>query len=84
VTWLDLFDRWELIELDLQDIGVDIGDPVLMRERSWNWLRTRILGLLTRPESLIAAGSTVIPVPANRLQAAFSSKDVEQDRAHHQ
>jgi hypothetical protein len=27
--------------------GIDVEDPAVMRGRSWRWLRTRILGLLS-------------------------------------
>ena len=39
--------QWELIENDLQDRGIDVGDAQLMRTRSWRWLRVRIIGCLT-------------------------------------
>ncbi|MGW0933271.1 hypothetical protein [Streptomyces sp. NPDC002644] len=36
------------MEADLQQVyGIDVGDRALMRARSWRWLRTRILGLLS-------------------------------------
>lgn len=35
-----------MVEADLQDIGIDVGDDVFMRSRSWRWLRVRIDGLL--------------------------------------
>jgi hypothetical protein len=46
----DLLDQhWSAIENDLQDAGVDLGDPVLIRTRTWRWLALRIEGLLNRP-----------------------------------
>lgn len=27
--------------------GIDMGDPVVRTQRSWRWLRLRILGLLS-------------------------------------
>ncbi len=27
--------------------GIDVGAPGLLRERSWRWLKVRILGLLS-------------------------------------
>lgn len=46
MTWADLLGRWDLVEADLHDVyGVDVESGIL-RERSWRWLRTRILGLL--------------------------------------
>ncbi|WP_306839756.1 hypothetical protein [Catenuloplanes nepalensis] len=48
VAWLDILARWRLLEADLHDVyGVDLGDPVVLRTRSWRWLETRILGLLS-------------------------------------
>ncbi len=48
MTWDDLLSRWRLIENDLhQEYGIDVGDPVLMRARSWRWLEARIVGLLS-------------------------------------
>jgi hypothetical protein len=42
-----LLAQWLLIEADLQEhYGIDVGSGVL-GERSWRWLRTRILGLLS-------------------------------------
>jgi hypothetical protein len=38
---------WDLIEQDLhQYFGIDVGDPDLLANRSWRWLRTRIVGCL--------------------------------------
>lgn len=39
-----------------------------MRSRSWNWLRNRIFGLLTRPPAVTWAGDVL---PVNRLQASL-------------
>jgi hypothetical protein len=50
-----MFRQWGLIEIDLQDIGIDVEDPDLMERRSWHWLRKRILGLLSKPSRLRAA-----------------------------
>lgn len=58
-----------------------------MRNRSWRWLRMKILGLLDRPGTVIPIGSPqtgyrTIPVYPNRLQAALApppeTDDVEQ------
>lgn len=59
-----LREHWDLIERDLQDIGVDVGDPQTMA-RSWRWLRERIVGLLDRPFAFDAVGQ---PAYANRMQ----------------
>ncbi|MEV0444504.1 hypothetical protein AB0I84_29185 [Streptomyces spectabilis] len=32
--------------------GIDLGDPHLMRARSWRWLRVRVLGLLSADSRL--------------------------------
>lgn len=48
--------HWGAIELDLQDVGVDVGDTVLMSTRTWRWLRERIVGLLTRPATFVVLG----------------------------
>lgn len=65
--------HWLLIECDLQDAGVDVGSEWLMRNRSWRWLRTRILGLFDRPVSLDAGGN---PVFTSRVQAAVLGEAV--------
>ena len=62
-----MLDHWELIETDLQDRGVDVGDEQLMSTRSWRWLRVRILGLLSAPVAIGVAG----PVFSTRLQQAL-------------
>lgn len=36
-----------LVENDLQDRGIDLGDRGLLAGRSWRWLRVRIHGLFT-------------------------------------
>jgi hypothetical protein len=42
-----IFEQWPLIESDLHQIyGIDTGSGVLA-DRSWKWLQTRIMGLLT-------------------------------------
>lgn len=47
-TWTQLLEVWALIEADLHEVyGVDVGDEQLLRDRSWAWLRVRILGLLS-------------------------------------
>ena len=69
LTWSIILDHWDLIENDLADRGIDVGDDALMSARSWRWLRTRILGLLSAPASFEPwSGKTL---PANRLQAAL-------------
>jgi hypothetical protein len=42
-----LLEQWLLIEADLHQVyGVDARSGVL-RDRSWTWLRIRLLGLLS-------------------------------------
>jgi|SRR6266498_790167 len=46
-TWADIFEHWQLIEDDLQELyGIDVESGIL-RARSWRWLRVRIVGLLS-------------------------------------
>ncbi len=47
MSWGAIFDHWAVVEVDLQDLGIDIRDPELMRSRSWGWLSLRVLGLLS-------------------------------------
>nr|WP_113705364.1 hypothetical protein [Nonomuraea lactucae] len=48
VSWLDILTRWPLVEADLHEtFGIDLDEPAQLRTRSWRWLRTRLLGLLT-------------------------------------
>lgn len=65
-------EQWSLIECDLADRGIDVGDRVLMRARSWRWLRTRILGLLDAPGQvlLLIDGSTTT-IPGSRVGKHF-------------
>lgn len=54
MTWADLLERWDLVEADLhQAYGIDMEDRELLRRRSWRWLRVRIAGLLSDPDSRI-------------------------------
>ncbi|AOD24567.1 hypothetical protein IM25_21325 [Rhodococcus sp. p52] len=46
----DCLHHWNLIELDLQDAGIDVESGVL-RSRSWRWLRLRIESLAAEPSS---------------------------------
>ncbi|WP_439676003.1 hypothetical protein [Embleya sp. MST-111070] len=44
-----------LVETDLHEhYGVDVGEPGLLRARSWRWMRVRILGLLSIEASRLA------------------------------
>nr|WP_239159997.1 hypothetical protein [Virgisporangium ochraceum] len=48
VHWSDILTRWHLVEADLHETyGIDVEQPDLLRHRSWRWLRTRIVGLLS-------------------------------------
>lgn len=43
-----------MVEADLHEYyGVDVGEPGLLEQRSWRWMRTRILGLLSTPKSRV-------------------------------
>ncbi len=55
ITWEQILKRWHLVECDLSDAGIDLGDKALVRARSWRWLRTRIVGLLSRDTRLATA-----------------------------
>lgn len=53
MTWARILNEWPLVEADLHEIyGIDAGDPALLQARSWRWLRTRILGLLSAESRL--------------------------------
>ena len=72
MTWADLLDQWSLIECDLADRGIDVGDPVLMKSRSWRWLRVRILGLLDADLHYVPlADGSVTAIPGSRLGRHF-------------
>lgn len=46
--WPRLLAHWSLVELDLHEqYGIDVGEPGLLRRRSWRWLRLRVHGLLS-------------------------------------
>lgn len=48
LTWAKILTLWPLVEQDLHQVyGIDVEEPGLLRARSWRWLSTRILGLLT-------------------------------------
>lgn len=54
-TWAQLLTHWTLIDADLHEVyGVDTATGVLS-QRSAEWLRTRISGLLTRDSRLLTA-----------------------------
>ncbi|GIE29958.1 hypothetical protein Ait01nite_030030 [Actinoplanes italicus] len=47
--------HWAAIEADLHsEYGIDVEDPGLMASRSWRWLQTRIVGLLSMPKSRLS------------------------------
>ncbi|MGH8881169.1 MAG: hypothetical protein ACRD0P_28095, partial [Stackebrandtia sp.] len=46
-SWTDILEAWDLVECDLHShYGIDTASGVL-DERSWEWLRRRITGLLS-------------------------------------
>ena len=59
-----------MLEADLQDAGVDVGDLALMESRSWRWFAAKVAGLLTKPVGHDLAG---YPLFSTRLQAHFFS-----------
>ena len=52
-----------MIEADLQDAGIDLGDDALMSARSWRWLKVRIAGLLSADTRI---ARTLRPAPNNQ------------------
>ncbi len=53
--WPELFEAWELVEVDLhQQFGLDLA---AIPERDWRWLRARIRGLLRDPSSRTYRGT---------------------------
>ncbi|MGW2586819.1 hypothetical protein ACWCYZ_36975 [Streptomyces virginiae] len=53
MTWAAILAEWPLVEADLHEVyGIDVGDPGLLQARSWRWLRTRILALLSAESRL--------------------------------
>lgn len=73
MTWASILDVWPLLEADLQDAGVDVGDRALMDGRSWRWFRVRVEGLFSMPIGRDFAGN---PVFASRLQQHFFASEV--------
>jgi hypothetical protein len=59
VTWGQVLDNWYLVECDLGEQGVDLGDDRILDERSWHWLSGRIFGLFDTP----VAGYARLPIP---------------------
>ncbi|OZE13381.1 hypothetical protein CH249_01805 [Rhodococcus sp. 05-2255-3B1] len=52
-TWHDVLNAWTAVELDFQDqsiYGIDLDSGILL-QRSWRWLQTRIVGLITDSDS---------------------------------
>lgn len=44
--WGDILEQWNAIECDLQEVfGIDVESGIL-KQRSWRWLKTRIVSLL--------------------------------------
>jgi hypothetical protein len=80
VTWSDLLDDpcFRMVEQDLKDAGLDLGDQALLRSRSWRWLRTHILGLLSKPMAIDATGQPIYP---NRIQEHLYAPQIDAVRA---
>jgi hypothetical protein len=48
--WQRILEHWPLVEADLHDrYGIDLAAPNILTDRTWWWLRVRILGLLAAP-----------------------------------
>ncbi|WP_432164861.1 hypothetical protein [Streptomyces sp. bgisy031] len=41
-------EQWPLVEADMHEVyGIDLSEPLLLRQRSWRWFRIRLWGLLS-------------------------------------
>lgn len=69
MTWAEIFGQWSAVECDLQDRGVDVSSERVLYGRSWRWLRTRILGLLTAPHVYDPSGNPLFPTRLQTLLA---------------
>ena len=72
LTWSRVLAHWALIETDLQDTGLDLAVPGLLRARSGRWLRVRVLGLLARDSRLARA----LAPPAKPTNGAATRQDL--------
>lgn len=55
ITWSEILTRWSLVEADLHETyGLDIGDAELLANRSWRWLRVRLIGLVYGSETRLS------------------------------
>ena len=53
MSWVQILDEWPIVEADLHEhYGIDLDAPGLLDARSWRWLRTRVLGLLSTDSRL--------------------------------
>lgn len=61
------------MEADLHDrYGLDVEDHQLLRARTWRWLRTRVVQLLSVPPTLVPLpDGRTITVPATRVGLAL-------------
>lgn len=65
------------MELDLHtQYGVDLGDDVLMRARSWPWLRLRVLGLVSEPGTRLQRALRPSETPVHLLPSDMYRKVV--------
>jgi len=72
---------WVLVEADLQDHSVDVGDRRLMRSRTWRWLKVRIEGLLSIPPALSwTPDGHAVWVQQTRLGLALDPPDLQGGR----
>ncbi|TBO59029.1 hypothetical protein EYS09_14270 [Streptomyces kasugaensis] len=66
MSWRQILAEWPLVEADLHEIyGIDLGDPAVLRARSWRWLRVRVLGLLSAESRLARVLTTPPDAPAS-------------------
>jgi hypothetical protein len=48
MTYGNLLRHWNLVELDFQEVyGIDLGEPGILRRRTWRWITLRVVGLLS-------------------------------------
>lgn len=67
VTWARVLAEWGSVEADLHDrYGIDCDR---LEGRTWRWLRTRIVGLLTVPPIVAPDGT---PIPQTRVGWALN------------
>lgn len=79
MSWQQIFEQWPLLEADLMDIRVDVGDAALMGSRSWRWFESKVTGLFSKPATGFVKVADpddehrvlVKPIYGTRLQTHF-------------